>query len=82
LKAATFNARAETVETNSSARRYPTVGSKKSTCPICRQSTIQPRCAGNNLDKAREVFAAAIKHRPRIRPTIRQRTHIATGCKC
>jgi hypothetical protein len=30
--------------------------------------------AGNNLEKAREVFAAAIKHRPRIRLTIRQRT--------
>ena len=29
--------------------------------------------AGSNLDKAREVFAAAIKHRPRIRLTIRQR---------
>ena len=32
--------------------------------------------AGNNLDKAREVFAAAIKHRPRIRLTIRQRTQV------
>jgi hypothetical protein len=32
--------------------------------------------AGSNLDKAREVFAAAIKHRPRIRLTIRQRTHV------
>jgi hypothetical protein len=29
---------------------------------------------GSNLDKAREVFAAAIKHRPRIRLTMRQRT--------
>jgi hypothetical protein len=29
--------------------------------------------AGSNLDKAREVFAAAIYHRPRIRLTIRQR---------
>ena len=28
---------------------------------------------GNNLKKARELFAAAIKHRPRIRLTIRQR---------
>ena len=27
----------------------------------------------NNLKKARELFAAAIKHRPRIRLTIRQR---------
>ena len=32
--------------------------------------------AGNNLDKARELFAAAIKHRPRIRLTIRQRTRV------
>jgi hypothetical protein len=28
---------------------------------------------GNNLKKARDLFAAAIKHRPRIRLTIRQR---------
>jgi hypothetical protein len=32
--------------------------------------------AGSNLDKAREVFAAAVKHRPRIRLTIRQRTRV------
>jgi hypothetical protein len=32
--------------------------------------------AGNNLDKARTVFAEAIKHRPRIRLTIRQRTRV------
>jgi hypothetical protein len=32
--------------------------------------------AGSNLDKAREVFAAAIHHRPRIRLTIRQRTRV------
>ena len=32
--------------------------------------------AGGKLDKAREVFAAAIKHRPRIRLTIRQRSHV------
>jgi hypothetical protein len=32
--------------------------------------------AGGSLDKAREIFAAAIKHRPRIRLTIRQRTHV------
>jgi hypothetical protein len=32
--------------------------------------------AGNNLDKARELFAEAIKHRPRIRLTIRQRTRV------
>jgi hypothetical protein len=30
--------------------------------------------AGGNLDKAREVFASAIYHRPRIRLTIRQRS--------
>ena len=32
--------------------------------------------AGNNLEKARELFADAIKHRPRIRLTIRQRTRV------
>jgi hypothetical protein len=32
--------------------------------------------AGSNLDKAREIFAAAVKHRPRIRLTIRQRTRV------
>jgi hypothetical protein len=32
--------------------------------------------AGNNLDKARDIFARAIKHRPRIRLTIRQRTRL------
>ena len=32
--------------------------------------------AGSNLDKARKVFAAAVKHRPRIRLTIRQRTRV------
>jgi hypothetical protein len=32
--------------------------------------------AGSDLDKAREVFAAAIYHRPRIRLTIRQRMHV------
>ena len=32
--------------------------------------------AGSNLDKARELFAAAIKHRPRIKLTIRQRTRM------
>src|ERR1700733_10165122 len=31
---------------------------------------------GNNLDKARALFAEAIKHRPRIRLTIRQRTRV------
>ena len=32
--------------------------------------------AGSNLDKARKVFAGAVKHRPRIRLTIRQRTRV------
>jgi hypothetical protein len=32
--------------------------------------------AGNNLDKARDIFVKAIKHRPRIRLTIRQRTRV------
>ena len=32
--------------------------------------------AGNNLDKARDIFAAAVNHRPKIRLTIRQRTRV------
>jgi hypothetical protein len=32
--------------------------------------------AGNSLAKAQEIFARSIKHRPRIRPTIRQRTRV------
>ena len=32
--------------------------------------------AGNDLDKARELFAEAINHRPGIRLTIRQRTRV------
>jgi hypothetical protein len=32
--------------------------------------------AGNNLDKARQLFAEAVKHRPRIRLTIRQRIRV------
>jgi len=32
--------------------------------------------AGNNLDIARDIFAEAIKHRPRIQLTIRQRTRV------
>jgi hypothetical protein len=31
---------------------------------------------GNNLNKAREIFDSAIKHRPRIRLTIRQRVRV------
>jgi hypothetical protein len=32
--------------------------------------------AGTSLAKAQEIFATAIKHRPRIRLTIRQRTQV------
>jgi hypothetical protein len=32
--------------------------------------------AGSSLEKAREIFEIAIKHRPRIRLTIRQRTRV------
>jgi hypothetical protein len=32
--------------------------------------------AGSSIHKAREVFAAAIYHRPRIRLTIRQRERV------
>ena len=32
--------------------------------------------AGNNLDKARDIFAEVVKHRPRIRLTIRQRMRV------
>ena len=32
--------------------------------------------AGNNLDTARDIFAKAITHRPRIRLTIWQRTRV------
>jgi hypothetical protein len=32
--------------------------------------------AGSDLDEAREVFAAAIYRRPRIRLTIQQQTHV------
>jgi thiamine monophosphate kinase len=32
--------------------------------------------AGNNLGRARSVFENAIKHRPRIRLTIRQRMRV------
>lgn len=32
--------------------------------------------AGTNLGKAQEIFANAVKHRPRIRLTIRQRTRV------
>ena len=32
--------------------------------------------AGNNLDKARAISAATIKHRPRVQLTIRQRSRV------
>jgi hypothetical protein len=32
--------------------------------------------AGNNLTKARKIFAKAVNHRPRIRLTIRQRIRV------
>ena len=32
--------------------------------------------AGSNLDMACKIFTGAIKHRPRIRLTIRQRTRV------
>ena len=32
--------------------------------------------AGNNLDKTRDIFTEAVKRRPRIRLTIRQRTRV------
>jgi hypothetical protein len=32
--------------------------------------------AGSNLEKTREIFTATIKHRPRVRLTIRQRTRV------
>jgi hypothetical protein len=32
--------------------------------------------AGNSLDKAREIFDAEVKRRPRIRLTIRQRMRV------
>ena len=32
--------------------------------------------AGNNLAKAEDIFARAVRHRPRIRLTIRQRTRV------
>ncbi len=32
--------------------------------------------AGNKLEKAKNIFAEAVKHRPRIKLTIRQRTRV------
>jgi hypothetical protein len=32
--------------------------------------------AGNNLDKARGIFERTIKHRPRVRLTVRQRMRV------
>ncbi len=36
--------------------------------------------AGNNLDKAREIFITTVKHRPRIRLTIRQQARVLQQC--
>ena len=49
-------------------------------CPYClRISKVDSLLyAGNNLDKA-QIFAKATKHRPRIRLTIRPRTHACFG---
>jgi hypothetical protein len=41
-----------------------------------KEGRVERMLAGSNLDKAQEVFDAAIKHRPRIRLTIRQRTRL------
>ena len=38
--------------------------------------------AGNNLDKARELFAEEVKRRPRIRLTIRQRGACCSSGRC
>src|SRR5215510_14215876 len=35
--------------------------------------------AGNSLGRARSIFEYAIKHRPRIKLTIRQRTRVLDG---
>ena len=32
--------------------------------------------AGSNLDKARKIFVTTVKHRPRIKLTIRQQTRV------
>lgn len=37
---------------------------------------IERMLYAGNLDKARDVFAKAVQHRPRIRLTIRQRTRV------
>jgi hypothetical protein len=40
------------------------------------QRVLRMLYAGNNLDKARTVFASYIRIRPRARITIRQRTRV------
>jgi predicted proteasome-type protease len=40
------------------------------------QRVIELLFAGSNLATAQAIFAAATKHRPRIRLTIRQRTRV------
>ena len=37
--------------------------------------------AGSDLDEARKRFDAAVKHRPRIRLTIRQRMRVLAACR-
>ncbi len=41
-----------------------------------RQQNRRMLYAGNNLEKAKNIFAEAVKHRPRIKLTIRQRTRV------
>jgi hypothetical protein len=41
-----------------------------------KDGTKVDRYTGSNLGRAREIFHAAIKHRPRIRLTIRQKTRV------
>jgi len=45
---------------------------------VCKDGmrVIELLFAGTNLDKARRIFERTTKHRPRIRLTIRQRTHV------
>jgi hypothetical protein len=40
------------------------------------QRVVELAFAGTSLDKARRIFERMIKHRPRIRLTIRQRTRV------
>jgi hypothetical protein len=40
------------------------------------QRIVEMVFAGSSLDKARRIFERMVKHRPRIRLTIRQRTRV------